>query len=121
MKRTALKRYTPIRQRRSTPEVRIGKVSGKVRLSGDAIERLREMVYRRDGGRCQWRGCGVWLPLFGSVFNRAHLAHKQGRGAGGSDTPENTYIACYTHHIVFEHTKGIEPDLTGREEESTWL
>jgi hypothetical protein len=107
LKRTPLKRRTPLRPRRKNrQDVRIGKVSGTVRLSGDAMERLRERVYRRDGGRCTWKGCGELLPLHGSVFNRAHLAHIKSRGAGGSDTAENTKILCPYHHLVCQHTKG---------------
>lgn len=110
MRRTPLKRFTRLSpvSKKKRPEIRVGKVTGKIRLSGLALERLRERVYRRDGGRCQWKGCGEILPLYGSVFTRAHLAHIQGRGAGGSDTAENTRILCYTHHIEIEHTKGKE-------------
>lgn len=108
MKRTPLKRHTrlsPISKKRRA-EIRIGKVSGTVRLSGLAMERLRERVYRRDGGRCQWKGCGDILPLYGSVFTRAHLAHIKSRGAGGGDTMDNTRILCPVHHLINEHTKG---------------
>ena len=107
-RRSPLKRSTkPIRARKHA-QVRIGKVSGTVRLSGAALERLREKVYQRDGGRCQWALCGVWLPLYGSVFNRAHLAHLLSRGAGGSDTEANTRILCPQHHLGDEHTKGLK-------------
>lgn len=97
-------RLSPVGKKRKA-EVRVGKHTGKVRLSGMALEALREHVYYRDGGRCQWQGCGEPLPLYGSVFRRAHLAHKQSRGASGSDTAENTRILCYTHHTE-EHSKG---------------
>lgn len=108
-----LKRYKRIRPRRRRPEVRVGKHTGKIRLSGMALEQPRERVYLRDDGRCQWRkgkpdACGVWLPFFGSVFTRAHMAHKRSRGASGSDIETNCRILCYTHHIDFEHSKGKE-------------
>jgi 5-methylcytosine-specific restriction endonuclease McrA len=102
-----IKRYTSIR-RRKHPEVRVGKVSGKIRLSGQALEQLRERVYRRDRGRCQWKGCGVLLPLYGSVFTRGHAAHIVGRGAGGSDIAENMRLLCPHHHLDAEHTKGLK-------------
>lgn len=105
---SSLRRYTRLRPRRNKPEVRVGKVSGTVRLSGDAMERLRKRVYDRDGGRCQWPGCGIGLPLYGSLFNRAHLAHKKSRGAGGADTEDNTHILCPAHHLGAEHTKGLK-------------
>lgn len=107
MKRSsALVRRTPLRPRKNKPAVRVGKVSGKVRLSGLALERLRDRVYLRDKGTCQH--CQQWMPKFGSVFNRAHLAHIQGRGAGGSDTEANTRLLCFSCHIGLEHTKGME-------------
>lgn len=103
-----LKQLAKANRPKRKPERRVGKVSGTVRLSGLAMERLREERYRLDRGRCTWTGCGVWLPLYGSVFNRAHLAHIKSRGAGGGDTIENTRIRCYTHHIESEHTKGLK-------------
>jgi len=109
MKRsTPLQRKTRLRARRNKPEVRIGKVTGCVRLSGHAMEALREHVYYRDGGRCQWTGCGKLLPLYGSVFTRGHAAHILSRGAGGSDVPENLRLLCPPHHLISEHTKGLK-------------
>lgn len=108
LKRSTLKRYTPLRAKRNRPQVRVGKVSGRIRLSGAALEALRDRVYERDRGRCQWAGCGKLLPKYGSVFTRAHLAHIVSRGAGGSDTAENTRILCPPHHLIEEHTKGMK-------------
>lgn len=102
MKRSPLHRRTPIRQRRATPRNR----KTVVRLCGDAMEQLRWRVYRRDGGRCT--ACDKPVPLYGSVFTRGHLAHIKSRGAGGSDTAENTRLRCFHCHIELEHTKGIE-------------
>lgn len=104
------KRKAPFRARKK-PQTRISK-SGKIRLSGQALIELREQRYELDGGRCQWRkgkpdACGIWLPLYGSVFNRAHLAHVIPRSIGGPDTLENTRILCPNHHLVDEHTKGL--------------
>lgn len=105
---SSVKRSTkPIRSKKK-PLVRIGKVSGKIRLSGLAMEALREAVYYRDGGRCQWKGCGKVLPLYGSVFTRGHLAHIIPRSIGGSDTKENTRLLCAEHHLGDEHTKGLK-------------
>jgi hypothetical protein len=108
---SSLKRSTKRIRPRKKAEVRIGKVSGKVRLSGNALEALRVMRYQIDGERCTWHkgkpdACDVWLPLYASVFNRAHLAHIVSRGAGGSDTIANTTIRCFHHHIEIEHTTG---------------
>lgn len=110
----SLKRRKPLsRFPKRKAEVRVGKVSGTVRLSGQALERLRGRRYAMDNGRCTWRkgkpdACGKWMPFYGSVFNRAHMAHIKGRGAGGGDAIENTTTRCYMHHIEFEHVKGIK-------------
>ena len=87
------------------PLIRVGK-TGTIRLSGAAMEALRERVYERDEGKCQWNGCGLLLPLYGSLFTRAHLAHVKSRGAGGSDTEANTRILCPAHHLGSQHTRG---------------
>jgi 5-methylcytosine-specific restriction endonuclease McrA len=96
------------RKAKRKPQVVIGRVTGKVRLSGQALEDLRKRVYRRDGGRCQWKDCGIWLPFYGSVFNRAHMAHIKSRGAGGSDELSNVRLLCPCHHLGAEHTKGLQ-------------
>lgn len=110
MKRTALRRYTRLSpvSKRKRGEVRVGKVSGTVRRYGAAKTALRDERYELDKGRCQWQGCGIWLPKDGSVFKRAHLAHILSLGAGGADTLDNTRILCFHHHIEVEHTKGRE-------------
>lgn len=112
----SLRRKKPLsRFPKRKPERRVGKVSGTVRLSGLAMERLREERYRLDRGRCTWAGCGVLLPLYGSVFNRSHLAHIVSHGAGGGDTIENTRTRCFSHHIEFEHVKGLKPGAAEKE------
>lgn len=50
--------------------------------------------------------CRKPVPLDGDLFHRMHLAHIQSRGAGGSDTAENTLCKCFHCHIEVEHTKG---------------
>jgi hypothetical protein len=103
----SLRRSKPLsRAPKRKAQVRVGKHTGKIRLSGAALEKLREQVYRRDEGRCQWKGCGVLLPLYGSVFNRAHMAHIKSRGASGSDELANVRILCPEHHLGSQHSKG---------------
>jgi 5-methylcytosine-specific restriction endonuclease McrA len=70
------------------------------------MEALRREVYERDGGQCQWPGCGKVLPYEGHDLFRAHLAHIVPRSRGGSDTEENTRILCPAHHIGVEHAYG---------------
>lgn len=109
MPKSSLRRSKPLsRAPKRKAQVRVGKVSGTVRLSGLAMERLRERRYVKDDGRCKWKDCGKWLPLYGSIFNRAHLCHIISHGAGGGDTIENTHIGCYEHHIESEHVRGIK-------------
>ena len=97
----------PIRARKKAQK-RVGRVSGTVRLSGAAMEALRRSGMRSIVVAAHGRDAGSVLPLYGSVFNRAHLAHIKSHGAGGGDTLENTHIRCYHHHIEMEHTKGIK-------------
>lgn len=73
----------------------------RIKLSNGAYRKLKEHVYNRDNGRCQV--CGRWLPMMDSgvfnIFTCAHLSHKKSRGSGGNDTPENTEILCFEHHM----------------------
>lgn len=106
-----MKRSAPIRRSRINPisarlRKRIGKPGklGIVRLYGAAMTTLRREVFERDEYRCQWEGCGVFVAWDG--FNAGHLAHIISRGAGGSDTAENTRCLCAYHHLVIEHANG---------------
>ena len=77
-----------------------------IRLKGDPLTKLREACYKRDGGLCVCCGRIVrdnvpdWHP------DKYDMAHIKSRGAGGSDTPENTRCLCFIHHIISEHTLG---------------
>ena len=72
-----------------------------IRIKGRAYHQLKEQVYNRDNGQCQV--CGKWLPMmlvaYLILFTCAHLSHKKSRGSGGDDTPENTEILCFEHHM----------------------
>ena len=105
-------RINPISATRRARSGVAGKL-GIVRLYGADLTALRRRVYERDGGRCQymWDGdpnkkCNKLLPFDGDLFTRAHMAHIQGKGAGGSDTEANTRLLCYFHHIIVEHGGG---------------
>lgn len=43
-----------------------------------------------------------YLPLYGTVFQIAHLSHIAPRNRGG-DVPENCLIECYQCHINERH------------------
>jgi len=73
----------------------------RVRLSQSHLKVLKQMKWKQAGGLCE--ECGEWVPLLDNgvfdVFTCAHLAHIRSRGAGGSDTPENTRILCPKCHM----------------------
>jgi 5-methylcytosine-specific restriction endonuclease McrA len=78
----------------------VGK-TGRIRLKGPALEALRRRVFTRDKWCCCICGepCG-WVS--------GHLAHIQSRGAGGSDTEENTRLLCAECHMK-SHNCGGKP------------
>ena len=64
---------------------------GRIRLKGPALEALRRRVFLRDKWTC--RECGAICG-----WASGHLAHIISRGAGGSDTEENTRLLCAECH-----------------------
>ena len=111
VKRTPLKRSTkPIRKRKPRDgDETIGK-TGRIRLRGKKLEALRRERFEKDRYRCQWDGCGKLVEWSGP--NAGHLAHIQSRGAGGSDTLENTRTLCGFHHM-YEHQHGRSSEGNG--------
>jgi 5-methylcytosine-specific restriction endonuclease McrA len=73
----------------------VGK-TGRIRLTGKALEALRIAVFQRDVFRCSECDRRV-------TWESGHLAHIISRGAGGSDTMENTRVLCPDCHLVGEH------------------
>ena len=67
--------------------VRVGKVTGQVRLSGPAWDRVREFVWRRERGICQDTGRPTVLEK--GLWRSVHCAHIRSKGSGGSDLPSN--------------------------------
>ena len=107
MKRTPLQRKTRLRARRNKPEVRVGRVTGKVRLSGEALERLRIERWHYDRGYCQ--ECTVATHFRARWDGDPHaydMAHIVSRGAGGSDTLDNVRTLCHRCHMA-EHNGRI--------------
>lgn len=85
--------------------VRVGKL-GRVRLKGPAMAELRHFVFVRDGGRCVL--CGQGVIEESGLWASMHLMHKTSKGAGGSDTPENTECGCLKCHMG-SHNCGGKP------------
>lgn len=59
---------------------------------------LREAIFERAEGVCEWTGCGQ--PA-------AHMAHIQGIGRGGDplglrDTEDNVAALCVWHHDLLD-------------------
>jgi len=102
IRRTPLKRSGPPRRNRdkSPIEVTVGKL-GRIRLKGDALAALRRRVFLRDKWACQ--NCGAICG-----WASGHLAHYKSRGAGGSDTEENTRLLCADCHQK-SHNCGGKP------------
>lgn len=87
-------------RRKRKPQLRIGKVTGCVRLSGEALEKLRMDCWLRDHMRCV--DCGrvtLWQPRFDGDFLAYDMAHKKSRGARGSDTLNNMVTKCHLCHM----------------------
>lgn len=110
MKRSPLKRRTPLRKRRSKP--RRGAPTAREKAEA------RRFAYDRARGLCELRlpDCkGGVLPFDGDVLVRAHLVHLVSRGAGGSWHPRNLALGCHWCHIVQWHGKGIRPAWLGED------
>jgi 5-methylcytosine-specific restriction endonuclease McrA len=96
MKRTLLRRYMP----------RIGKHTGKVRLSGEALRNLRRACWERDQGLCH--DCGnptYYEARYDGDLLAYDMSHVKSRGAGGSDALENVVCKHHACHLL-EHAKG---------------
>ena len=76
---------------------------GITRLDGDDLTRLRIARFTLDKFHCT--DCGRRVVLLAPEWSpiRAHLAHVISRGAGGSDTIENTRTKCGECHSGYEH------------------
>lgn len=85
MKRSALKRKTPLRAK------------GGSRFHGRALPDYREWIRRQP---CAVRGCTT-----SGVFSLITVAHVKSRGAGGGDR-ENIVPLCLLHH-QYQHHIGI--------------
>jgi 5-methylcytosine-specific restriction endonuclease McrA len=77
----------------------VGK-TGRLRLKGKAMDALRVRVFERDNWQCQ--ECFRFLSLV-----TGHLAHIKSRGAGGSDTEENTRLLCMACHHAEHCPKAV--------------
>ena len=103
---SSIKRSTKRIRPKKHAQVRVGKVTSCIRLSGKALEELRFVCWVRDDGRCQ--RCFIqtyYEARFDGDPLAYDMAHIIGRGAGGSDTLDNVRTLCHRDHMT-EHSKG---------------
>lgn len=86
--------------------VRVGKVTGQVRMYGPAWDALRVFVHAREHGICQDTGRAVILAK--GYWNTMHAAHIKSKGSGGSDLPSN--IRCLSLEAHAKEHAGQSPD-----------
>lgn len=100
MKRTAIKRYTPLRAK-----AKLSAKAGIARRKARSAKRVHQtgpsklvvqLVYRRDGGRCIRCGRAVQFERRGEDWS---CQHRRARGSGGDVRPEtnlpaNLVILC---------------------------
>ena len=72
--------------------------STRLRLDEVAYERLRKLVLRRDGWRCQL--CGTMANL--------EVHHREFRSHSGPDLEENLITLCFTCHARAHRTGNKE-------------
>lgn len=100
-----IKRKTPLRKKRPTPRRR----KTVVRLTGKALEKLREDCWVRDQATC--RECGTYTfctPRYAGDPLAYDMAHIKSRGAGGGDTLDNVRTLCHACHLK-EHAGNLRP------------
>lgn len=106
-------------QKRYPRHVRIGKVTGQVRLSGPAYEELREYIWSRDHGKCIECGClvvlekGYWITM--------HPAHIKSKGSGGDDLPYNMRSLCLRCHAAEHAGKDVSKGANATRNDSQAL
>ncbi len=88
-------------QKRFPKYVRIGKITGQVRLHGPAWDYLREYDWNRDGRQCVQ--CSSPVRITKGDWQSVQCAHRKSKGSGGSDLPENTRSLCLRCHAS-EHS-----------------
>lgn len=106
MKRTAIKRYTPLRKKRSTPR------SHKfiVRLTGAALTKLRKDCFARDGYRCvdcAWPVTWDEEEAYKFGFSVGEMSHIRAKRNNG-DSLDNVVTRCRACHEK-SHNCGGKP------------
>lgn len=74
--------------------------TGRLRLKGLELAKLRMFCLVRAKYRCE--ECGCWVS-----WETSEMAHRQSRGAGGSDTPDNVRCLCRECHRAEHQPKAV--------------
>lgn len=75
----------------------------------DVPQRLRRLVLKRAGERCEY--CGLSQAGQEATF---HIDHVLPRAAGGRTTPDNLALACVSCSLRKEARRSAPDPLTGR-------
>lgn len=88
--------------------ITVGKL-GIIRCTGVHLTMLRNECFARDEHLCQ--ECGRWVSTTAPEWadNRAHMAHIEGRGRGGSDVLNNVQTLCRACHMEGQHNPKSVP------------
>jgi 5-methylcytosine-specific restriction endonuclease McrA len=76
---------------------------GIVRTTGEDTTALRLAVFTRDNYHCVECERRVFPNAALEAPRKAHMAHIEGRGSGGSDTLDNLRTLCGVCHLINEH------------------
>jgi hypothetical protein len=68
----------------------------KVATDGAIFRSVKRLVWKRDGGTCQWRTEDG--GICGST-HRVQFHHKEDRAKGGLGSPENIILLCSVHNL----------------------
>ena len=93
--------FLALMQQKFPRYVKIGKVTGQVRLYGPAWDAVREHIWQRDGRKCL--NCRAQVLLEKGDWWSVHCSHRKSKGSGGNDLPSNLRSLCGRCHAA-EHS-----------------
>ena len=100
------KEFLAIVQEKHPRDVRIGKVTGQVRLYGKAWDALREHIWNREGRKC--KNCLTPVDLKKGLWSTMQAAHYKSKGSGADDLPSNTRSLCMQCHASEHAGRDVE-------------
>jgi 5-methylcytosine-specific restriction endonuclease McrA len=102
-----IRRYTPIRKKRSKPR--------RGQATKEEKNAIRLAVYERAQGQCELRILGTCirgqLSYSGDTpWDHGHLVHLKSLGSGGKWSMENCRWGCHICHLEGIHRLGMKPE-----------